>query len=51
MCYKNLWDTLVADSFPSRKFFDRFSLNPNYILSEDIREKTANSGFAAKVTL
>ncbi|XVF19498.1 hypothetical protein REPUB_Repub11eG0115700 [Reevesia pubescens] len=48
MCYKYLWDTLVADSFPSRQFFNFFSLNPNYILSEDIREKTANSGFPAK---
>ncbi|XP_007015476.2 PREDICTED: exonuclease V, chloroplastic [Theobroma cacao] len=48
MCYKYLWDTLVADSFPSRQFFNFFSLNPNYILSEDIREKTANSGFPTK---
>ncbi|XVE59774.1 hypothetical protein DITRI_Ditri05aG0074100 [Diplodiscus trichospermus] len=48
MLYKNLWDTLVADSFPSRPFFNLFSLNPNYILSEEIREKTANSGFPAK---
>ncbi|XP_022752455.1 exonuclease V, chloroplastic-like isoform X2 [Durio zibethinus] len=48
MCYKNLWDTLVADSFPSRQFFNLFSLDPSYILSEDIIEKTTNSGFPAK---
>ncbi|XP_022730596.1 exonuclease V, chloroplastic-like [Durio zibethinus] len=48
MCYKYLWDTLVADSFPSRLFFDFFSLNHNSILSENIREKAANSGFPAK---
>ncbi|XP_039065994.1 exonuclease V, chloroplastic [Hibiscus syriacus] len=48
MCYKYLWDTLVADSFPSGQFFDFFSLNRNYILSEDIRERTANAGFPAK---
>ncbi|KAL4332927.1 hypothetical protein GQ457_07G036110 [Hibiscus cannabinus] len=48
MCYKYLWDTLVADSFPTGQFFDFFSLNRNYILSEDIRERTANSGFPAK---
>ncbi|XWS71326.1 hypothetical protein CRYUN_Cryun03dG0128600 [Craigia yunnanensis] len=48
MLYKNLWDTLVADSFPSRLFFNLFSLDPNYILSEAIREKTANKGFPAK---
>ncbi|XVE79086.1 hypothetical protein DITRI_Ditri14bG0029200 [Diplodiscus trichospermus] len=48
MCYKYLWDTLVTDSFPSRQFFNLFSLDPNYILSEDIREKIANAGFPAK---
>ncbi|OMO71214.1 Exonuclease V [Corchorus capsularis] len=48
MCYKHLWDTLVTGAFPTREFFDVFSLNRNSILSEDIREKTANSGFPAK---
>ncbi|XVF47123.1 hypothetical protein PTKIN_Ptkin03bG0083700 [Pterospermum kingtungense] len=48
MLYKKLWETLVADSFPSQLFFDLFSLDPNYILSEAIRETTANSGFPAK---
>ena len=49
MCYKSLWDSLAANSFPSRKFYDFFALNPHYILSEEIRENTANSGFPAKV--
>lgn len=48
MCYKYMWDDLVADKFPSKKFFDFFSLNPHHILSDEIREMTANSGFPAE---
>nr|AAT40552.2 hypothetical protein SDM1_4t00014 [Solanum demissum] len=48
MCYKHLWDSLVADDFPSRQFFEFFSLNPNHILSAEIRERTAKCGFAAE---
>lgn len=49
MCYKHLWDDLVADKFSSKDFFDFFSLNPYYILSKDIRENTAKAGIPAKV--
>ncbi|XP_057956601.1 exonuclease V, chloroplastic-like [Malania oleifera] len=45
MCYKFLWDNLVADNFPSKQFFDFFTLNPHYILSEEIRKNTALSDF------
>ncbi|XP_050292621.1 exonuclease V, chloroplastic-like isoform X2 [Quercus robur] len=45
MCYKYLWDNLVADSFPSKQFFDFFSLDPYYTLCKEIRENTAKSGF------
>ncbi|KAK6163270.1 hypothetical protein DH2020_000134 [Rehmannia glutinosa] len=48
MCYKYMWDSLVADKFPSQKFFDFFSLNPNHILSPEIRENTAKSGFPSE---
>ncbi|XP_050292644.1 exonuclease V, chloroplastic-like [Quercus robur] len=48
MCYKYLWDNLVADSFPSKQFFDFFSLDLYYILSKEIRENTAKSGFPVK---
>ncbi|XP_070018688.1 exonuclease V, chloroplastic-like isoform X1 [Nicotiana tabacum] len=48
MCYKHLWDSLVADEFPSRQFFDFFSLNPYQILSAEIRENTAKCGFPAE---
>ncbi|KAF5751527.1 hypothetical protein HS088_TW02G00541 [Tripterygium wilfordii] len=48
MCYKYMWDSLVADKFPSRQFFDFFSLDPYYLLSEEIQVSTASSGFHVK---
>uniref|UniRef100_A0A2N9FGA6 Exonuclease V, chloroplastic n=1 Tax=Fagus sylvatica TaxID=28930 RepID=A0A2N9FGA6_FAGSY len=48
MCYKYLWDKLVSDSFPSKQFFNFFSLDPYYLLSEEIRENTAKAGFPVK---
>lgn len=50
MCYKYLWDSLVADDFPSRQFFEFFSLKPNHILSAGIREHSAKCGFTAEVS-
>ncbi|XP_075497832.1 exonuclease V, chloroplastic-like [Primulina tabacum] len=49
MCYKYLWDSLVANKFPSHKFFDYFSLNPHYILSPEVRQVTEKSGFPSEV--
>lgn len=49
MCYKYLWDNLITDKFPYKQFLNFFSLNPNHILCEDIRENTAKSGFPAQV--
>lgn len=51
MCYKYMWDALVADKFPSQKFFDFFSLNPNHILSPEIRDNAARSGFPSEVNV
>ncbi|XAR60472.1 hypothetical protein NMG60_11033871 [Bertholletia excelsa] len=48
MCYKSLWDNLVAGKILTEKFFDFFSLNRNCILSEDIRQNTAKSGFPSE---
>ncbi|KAK1357383.1 Exonuclease V, chloroplastic [Heracleum sosnowskyi] len=48
MCYKYLWDNLITDRFPYKQFLNFFSLNPNHILCEDIRENTAKSGFPAQ---
>ncbi|WCJ41072.1 hypothetical protein M5689_021960 [Euphorbia peplus] len=48
MIYKLLWDYLVADKFHSKEFFDFFSLNPNNVLSKDIRTSTALAGFPAQ---
>ncbi|WOG87573.1 hypothetical protein DCAR_0206802 [Daucus carota subsp. sativus] len=48
MCYKYLWDNLITNKFPYKQFLNFFSLNPNHILCEDIRENTAKSGFPAQ---
>ncbi|XP_042504379.1 exonuclease V, chloroplastic-like [Macadamia integrifolia] len=48
MCYKYLWDNIVADSFPADRFFDFFGLNPHHVLSEDIIEHATSSGFPVK---
>ncbi|XP_073143540.1 exonuclease V, chloroplastic [Henckelia pumila] len=48
MCYKYLWDSLVASKFPSQKFFDYFSLNPHHILSPEVRQVTEKSGFPSE---
>ncbi|KAJ1424312.1 Exonuclease V [Sesbania bispinosa] len=47
MCYKYLWDNLVADDFPSKKFFTYFGLNPERNLCEDLKMMSADSGFSA----
>ncbi|KAK7404680.1 hypothetical protein VNO78_05636 [Psophocarpus tetragonolobus] len=47
MCYKYLWDNLVADDFPSKHFFTYFGLNPQSNLSEDLKVISANSGCSA----
>lgn len=47
MCYKYMWDNLVADNFPSKDFFTYFGLNPQSILCEDLRVLSADSGFSA----
>ncbi|KAL9243885.1 hypothetical protein vseg_017722 [Gypsophila vaccaria] len=48
MCYKYLWDMLVSDNFPSKQFYEYFSLDPEHILSEVIKMSTANSGFPSE---
>ncbi|ESW04174.1 hypothetical protein PHAVU_011G072700 [Phaseolus vulgaris] len=47
MCYKYLWDNLVADNFPSNSFFTYFGLNPQHNLCEDLKVLSADSGFSA----
>uniref|UniRef100_A0A7N0R8K3 Exonuclease V n=1 Tax=Kalanchoe fedtschenkoi TaxID=63787 RepID=A0A7N0R8K3_KALFE len=48
MCYKYLWDNQIMNEFPSTQLFNFFSLDPHCILSDDIQETTANSGYEAK---
>lgn len=51
MCYKYLWDTLAVNGFFAEQFFNFFALNRYNILSKEIREETAKSGFSAKVSM
>lgn len=44
-----MWDDLVTNNFPTKKFFGYYSLNPYHILSKEIIERTADLGFPAKV--
>ncbi|KAF8725733.1 hypothetical protein HU200_020282 [Digitaria exilis] len=48
MCYKHLWDTLIAKKFPAENFFSYFDLDPNYLLSDDIKQYISSLGFSAK---
>jgi exonuclease V len=48
MLYKLLWDTIVKEGFPTGPFFDYFSLNRNYVLSQDVRDHIANAGIKAQ---
>nr|GEX14912.1 exonuclease V, chloroplastic [Tanacetum cinerariifolium] len=44
MCYKYFWDNLLAQPFPSQLFLELFSLNPDYVLSKEIREFAIQAG-------
>ncbi|KAL1208600.1 Exonuclease V [Cardamine amara subsp. amara] len=48
MLYKLLWDTIVKEGFPAGPFFDYFSLNRHYVLSQDVRDNIANAGIQAQ---
>ncbi|XP_072959784.1 exonuclease V, chloroplastic [Typha angustifolia] len=48
MCYKYLWDSLIAEQFPADHFFSYFNLNPQYILSDVVRQYINSLGFDAK---
>ncbi|XP_057454293.1 exonuclease V, chloroplastic-like [Lotus japonicus] len=47
MCYKYLWDSLVADDFPSEKFFTKFGLYPEQTLCEDLKVKSSDPKYSA----
>ncbi|XP_058769472.1 exonuclease V, chloroplastic-like [Vicia villosa] len=50
MCYKYLWDSLVAHAdhdFPSKQLFDYFELNPRRFLSKDLQRACVDSGIKA----
>ncbi|KAK7280369.1 hypothetical protein RJT34_25433 [Clitoria ternatea] len=50
MCYKYLWDNLVAHAhrdFPSKQLYDYFELNPQGALCEDLVAACFESGISA----
>ncbi|CAL4910557.1 unnamed protein product [Urochloa decumbens] len=48
MCYKYLWDNLIAEKFPAENFFSYFDLDPSYLLSDDVKRYISSLGFNAK---
>ncbi|CAL5097201.1 unnamed protein product [Urochloa decumbens] len=48
MCYKYLWDNLISEKFPADNFFSYFDLDPNYLLSDDVKQYISSLGFSAK---
>ncbi|KAG2616130.1 exonuclease V, chloroplastic-like isoform X2 [Panicum virgatum] len=48
MCYKYLWDSLIAEKFPAENFFSYFDLDPNYLLSDNVKQYISSLGFNAK---
>ncbi|KAK3140859.1 hypothetical protein QOZ80_5AG0406810 [Eleusine coracana subsp. coracana] len=48
MCYKYLWDNLITEKFPVENFFSYFDLDPNYLLSDDVKWYISSLGFNAK---
>ncbi|KAL9317216.1 hypothetical protein ACSQ67_013733 [Phaseolus vulgaris] len=52
MCYKYLWDNLVAHAhhdFPCKELYDYFELNPRATLSKDLQAACYESGFTALI--
>jgi hypothetical protein len=49
MCYKYLWDTLIVEKFPAEKFFSYFDLDPDFLLSDDVKRYISSVGFNAQV--
>eukprot|EP00252_Welwitschia_mirabilis_P001367 TRINITY_DN11248_c0_g1_i1.p1 TRINITY_DN11248_c0_g1~~TRINITY_DN11248_c0_g1_i1.p1 ORF type:complete len:384 (+),score=65.66 TRINITY_DN11248_c0_g1_i1:110-1261(+) len=49
MCYKLLWDNIVNHEFPSTSFFQYFGLQPECLLSRDIRKHIRASGVGTMV--
>jgi hypothetical protein len=49
MCYKYLWDNLIAERFPAKNFFSYFGLDPSYLLSDEVKQYISTLGFDAKV--
>lgn len=49
MCYKYLWDGIVAGNFPLASFFDHFSLDPHFSFSDDVKHYLTSLDIQAQV--
>ncbi|PIA38638.1 hypothetical protein AQUCO_02700099v1 [Aquilegia coerulea] len=49
MCYKYMWDNIVTSNFPASRFYTFYGLNSHYILSQEVQDLAAASGFPANV--
>ncbi|PIA38639.1 hypothetical protein AQUCO_02700099v1 [Aquilegia coerulea] len=47
MCYKYMWDNIVTSNFPASRFYTFYGLNSHYILSQEVQDLAAASGFPA----
>uniref|UniRef100_A0A453QXP5 Exonuclease V, chloroplastic n=2 Tax=Aegilops tauschii subsp. strangulata TaxID=200361 RepID=A0A453QXP5_AEGTS len=48
MCYKYLWDSSISEKFPAENFFSYFDLNPDFLLSDDVKRYISSIGFNAQ---
>uniref|UniRef100_A0A803L3T3 Exonuclease V n=1 Tax=Chenopodium quinoa TaxID=63459 RepID=A0A803L3T3_CHEQI len=46
--YKRLWDNMVSNNFPSKQFYEHFSMDPEHKLSDEVKMNAADSGFPAE---
>ncbi|XP_021717276.1 exonuclease V, chloroplastic-like [Chenopodium quinoa] len=47
--YKHLWDNMVSNNFPSKQFYEHFSMDPQHKLSDEVKMNATDSGFPAQV--
>lgn len=48
MFYKRLWDNMISNNFPSKQFYEHFSMDPQHNLSDEVKMNAADSGFPAE---
>lgn len=48
MCYKYMWDNLVAGNFAPEQFYEYFGLNPQHTVCKDLRVPGADSALVSQ---